>query len=286
MADETPIHGIDFSGAEDACKRIWIASGTASKEGLRIKECRPVSNWLRSLTSLESCLAALREFIKEEDDAVIGIDFPFSLPSDLVHESDWRSFVLEFGTRFRDADRFREGCFDNAGNGEPKRITDRLAKTPFSLCNLRLYRQTFYGICDVLAPLVREDAARVLPLQEQEDGKPTLIEICPASTLKGLNLYGKNGKYKGKDKSQEMAREVIMRHLENNCSLEISSNCLRTSIIENVGDALDSVIAAYAAFRAYHNGFRTDSDCQHYHLEGYVYGVAELTGEKGHTSGN
>ena len=33
------IYGIDFSGAKDAGKKIWIASGTVEQDGLLIEEC-------------------------------------------------------------------------------------------------------------------------------------------------------------------------------------------------------------------------------------------------------
>ncbi len=58
-----------------------------------------------------------------------------------------------------------------------------------------LFRQTYYGVLDLLKPLVRTKKASILPMQEAMPGLPRLIEICPASTLKAHNCYSS---YKGR----------------------------------------------------------------------------------------
>jgi hypothetical protein len=111
------------------------------------------------------------------------------LPITLLDGSSWQGFVLGFARRHANADDFRQ-AFRLASPGvELKRITDVETRTPFSPYDVRLYRQIFFGIRDVLAPLVRDDAARVLPLQSPVPGKACLLEICPASTLKRFHLY-------------------------------------------------------------------------------------------------
>ena len=84
---------------------------------------------------------------------------------------------------------FKTKCNDAAGNNELKRKTDEETSTPFSPYNLRMFRQTYFGIKDILAPLVIDKIACVLPMQQPEQYKPWIIEICPASTLKNLNPY-------------------------------------------------------------------------------------------------
>jgi hypothetical protein len=115
-----------------------------------------------------------------------GLDFPFSLPRRLVEANNWEEFVLSFSSRYPDAEKFRQSCWGTAGNCEEKRDTDRKSKTPFSPYNRRLYRQTYYGIRDVLVPLVRDKVVSVLPMQGVASDKPRLLEVCPAYTLERM----------------------------------------------------------------------------------------------------
>ena len=70
---------------------------------------------------------------------------------------------------------------------------------PFAAYNLRIYRQTFYGVRDVLAAAVARQAAAVIPMQEYAANKAWIVEACPASTLKSLGVYRP---YKGATKAQ------------------------------------------------------------------------------------
>ncbi len=189
------ICGIDFSGAKDAGKRIWIASGTVERDSLLIEECYRAKDLPGSGKDRDQCLAALRDFIGRESASALGLDFPFGLPQALVkHKKSWEDFVLSFPGDYFAPEEFRRLCREAAGGHELKRLTDQETQTPFSAYNLRLYRQTYYGIRDVLHPLVRDQLACVLPMQSALPGKPWILEICPASTLKRKGLYSS---YKG-----------------------------------------------------------------------------------------
>jgi len=89
----------------------------------------------------------------------------------------------------KDLDDFKKRCFTDAGGQELKRHADNAAHTPFSPYNLRIYKQTCYGISGILAPLVKADRACILSFHAPADEKPVILEICPASTLKAHNLY-------------------------------------------------------------------------------------------------
>lgn len=153
----------------------------------------------------------------------------------------------------------------------PKRVTDREAQTPFSPYNLRLYRQTYYGIRDVLHPLVRDRLACVLPMQSPLPGRPWILEVCPASTLKqeGLYLYG----YKRATDESYSARMRIFEGIEATGTLRIPSRALRSKILDECnGDALDSVIAALAVFQVLRDPIRLAVESNDaYKIEGYVY---------------
>jgi hypothetical protein len=262
------VYGIDFSGAKDAGKKIWIARGVMDGGALRIKDCRQAEALLDAGRSRDQCLAALQDFIGREKKAIFGLDFPFSLPRVLIQQGSWESFVLSFPDDYPSPEAFRDACLAAAGGRELKRVTDQKSCTPFSPYNLRLYRQTYYGIQCVLHPLVRNQLACVLPMQSALPGKPWILEVCPASTLKQEALYQP---YKGRHEAHRKAREHILGEIEERASSTPAQ--LREEIVANrEGDALDSLIAAFAAFRALHNpaGLVPEGN-DAYKLEGYVY---------------
>jgi len=264
------VYGVDFSGARDAGKRIWLARGVAEGDRLRIEWCRRGDCLPGSEKSRDKCLAALREFIAGETVAVFALDFPFGLPQALVTEDDWESFLLSFPARYLCPEAFRRLCREADGGHELKRVTDCRSQTPFSPYNLRLFRQTYFGLRNVLNPLVRDGRASVLPMQRALSDRAWLLEICPASTLKRECLYRP---YKGKTDEHRTARASILERLEATGTLSIPDQAVQSTVLEDRhGDALDSVIAALAAFRALRApAFPTVEDNDKYALEGYVY---------------
>lgn len=268
------VYGVDFSGARDAGKKIWIATGLIEGEALCVEDCCPALNLPDSGVPRDQCLAALRHFIAARGSCVVGLDFPFGLPRDLVSDSTWVKFLSMFKSRCRNPEHFRKSCLRSRDGKELKRTTDRESRTPFSAYNLRLYRQTYFGIGDLLASLVQEHCACVLPMQHAVPGVPWLIEICPASTLRrhGLNRPP-YVPYKGKTPEHRTARRMILKKLEEAHGLAVASRDRRLRILENpTGDALDAVIAAVSTFRALRDGFHASASDNDDHLvEGYVY---------------
>jgi hypothetical protein len=265
------VYGVDFSGAKDAGRKIWVAEGVVHGEALRINACHRGDELPGSGKGRDACLAALTDFIRDRGESVFGLDFPFGLPESLVREEDWEPFILAFPDRFRSPDAFREACRGAADGKELKRTTDRDARTPFSPYNIRLYRQTYYGIRDLLHPLVRDGAAAVLPMQEPLPGRAWLLEICPASTLRRRALYQRS--YKGGESEKRAARVEIIETLEGEGELVISGRGVRYDLIENPGgDALDSAIAALAVAKAIRDpAFPGHDPGDPYSVEGYVY---------------
>ncbi len=264
------VYGVDFSGAKDAGKKIWIASGIIEEDTLRIDECRRADTLPGSGKSRSQCLTALRDFIAREKACALGFDFPFGLPRPLVKQESWEDFVLSFPGDYSSPEEFRRVCREAAGGRELKRVTDRESRTPFSPCNLWLYRQTYYGIRDLLYPLVRDHLACVLPMQTALPDRPWVLEICPASTLKRQGLYLS---YKGGTDAHHTARVLVLERLEAIGALSTPTQAVRSAILEDRGgDALDSVIAAFATFRALRDpALLAVEGNEAYALEGYVY---------------
>lgn len=244
--------GVDFSGARDAGKKIWIAAGVLRNGGVEIEECFQARSLPNASSAREAALPALVEYVAGETDAALGLDFPFGLPASLVREATWEEFVVGFDRRFAAAGAFREACRAIDGGAERKRRTDEEARAPFCAYNLRLHKQTFEGIKRVLLPLVRDGRATVAPFQPPRRGLPMVAEICPASLLKFEGLYRRPyTPYKGRAAGRRSGRLAILEELTRRGLLREPTADLRSSFAEDPGgDALDAAIAAIGAARA------------------------------------
>ena len=263
------IFGVDFSGAVDAGRKIWIAAGRLADERLVIEDCYCGAALPHSTPDRARCLAALQAFIASTEHAVFGLDFPLSLPRTLMAEPTWEQFIRSFPGRYGTPQQFRQKCRQAAQGRELKRVTDVETRTPFSPYNLRLYRQTYYGLRDVVNPLVQSGSVCVLPLQRPRARLPWLIEICPASTLKQMNLYVA---YKGRSAEHRAARSRLLRAIEKSGSLSMPPPIRSRVIDDPEGDALDSVIGAWATHRAWEETDRLlDRSQAIYTIEGRVF---------------
>lgn len=245
----TRILGVDFSGASDAGHKIWIAEGRSDNKGaLKLVSCIAAIDLPDSGKAPSEAIPALARYIASLGEAHVGCDFPFSLPRDLVSARTWHSFALRYAADFVNADSFRAVMRSRPEAAAYKRVTDRAARTPFNAHNIRLYRQTWWGIAGVLRPLVQAGLAVIRPQQKLRAGKPVLLEVCPASTLKSIKLYPS---YKGRGAQPRKARQRIFDGLIDRGALATPDRRMRALLLDNEGgDALDAVIGAIATSRA------------------------------------
>ncbi|GJL67308.1 MAG: hypothetical protein NPIRA05_22790 [Nitrospirales bacterium] len=246
ISDGRSVCGIDWSGARDAGIRAWVAQGQISSGRLRLDHLIPGEQLPGSSSDIERFIPALVDWIKGCGNFVIGVDCPFGLPKDLVIEDSWEAFIRDFPKKHPNPDDFQQWCNTTAGGKELKRVTDRTAKTPFSPYNLRMYRQTYWGLRGLLYPLVVGDHVRVLPMQVPVAGKPVIVEVCPASTLKHLEI---DTPYKGGGSRQRQSREQIIKRLVSSGLLEIRRTDREVVIRNQGGDALDAILAAISIAR-------------------------------------
>jgi hypothetical protein len=236
------IIGLDFSGARTAGRTIWLTTAIPQPTGLEVVACQPAAALARKAVERTAALAVLRDRLGSLEQAAVGCDFPFSLPAPLLGSRSFSAFLADFATAYADADDLREKCQTAADGRELKRATDRHARTPFSPYNLRMFRQTFFGIRDLLAPLVQAGTAAVVPIDPPTPEKLWLLEVCPASRLKKLS--GLYAPYKGRDRTARHQREKILAQCEAD-GLTFASAPLRDAILADAGgDALDSLLAA------------------------------------------
>ena len=264
------IIGIDWSGATDAGRRIYIAEGRLADGGLGLTALRRAEELPGAHRQRETCLPVLCAWLAAQGPCAVGLDFPFGLPRPLVDAPDWVSFVADFPVRFRSPEAFRDWCRDRSGRRELRRRTDIETRTPFAPYNLRLYRQTYWGITALLAPLVARGAAVALPMQPAAPGLPWLLEACPASLLKRLGEYTP---YKGRGVRRRDARVHILETLRARERLHKPRKAIVERIVDDSGgDALDAVIAGLAAARAVEGGYRPVEDRSgDYAVEALVY---------------
>ena len=259
------VAGVDFSGAREAGKNIWIAEGDITPSGVKIKMITRAADLPGGANAFEAAIPALVVRVATLTNHIIGCDFPFGLPVDLLSHNTWASFARSFAADYTNPDQFRDNCRLKSGGRELKRATDTEARVPWCAYNLRLYRQTWAGIRHFLYPLINEHNARVIPMQKPLAGKPLIAEICPASTLKAEGLYIP---YKGRGDGPRAARENILRSVVRRGLLSPVYDRLRETILDNAGgDALDAVLAAIAAARIDNPKPRNDLD----QIESRVY---------------
>ncbi len=244
-SEQRDIFGVDFSGAKTACNKIWVSRAEVTGTRLSILECYSLSQANSVNLGREHCLRVLLDLILSSKYSTFGMDFPFGIPVQLMHGLCWDELIRNFPQLYANENEFRDINRKLSGNVELKRLTDKEVKAPFCVYNLRLYRQTYFGIRDIIRPLVISGAASILPIQPPRADVPWLMEICPASTLKKEGLYSP---YKGKGAKEKATREHILDHLEKK-ALDMPKD-IRHQALENAdGDALDSIIAAYSVFR-------------------------------------
>ena len=237
-----PVYGVDFSAAAgDAGAKTWVASGTvAGDDTLEITGVAPLVELLDlDAAARETALPALAAWIRAlDDDAVVGLDFPFGLPAFVVREAghdSWRSFISGFpeemlhsGNNDRDRDgnddRDRDGN-DDSDAADPvrtfaehcvgltraadrgtyaKRETDVAvgARSPYGFIADTI---SFYGMRDVLSPIA--DDVRVMPMdarRETAPNGPTVVETYPAAVFDRRGLC--RTAYKGTSQAERARR--------------------------------------------------------------------------------
>lgn len=259
------ILGVDFSGARDAGRKLWLTVCVEREGKLHVKSSVPAGSQFDADTRGE-CLAGLREAIKRAD--VVGLDFPFGLPA-RVHDFDrWEDACAWVAETVDGPADLRERCVERtreATDGERaylRRTTDDRygALSPY---HWAVAAKTYYGITNVLCPLLEAGAITVEPMQDGE-GTP-VCEVYPAGTLSDIGLPAE--RYKDDVPAARDRRATIVEGLQ---LTPLSLHGIEDHLIGDVGgDAIDSALAALAAWRASREGFEPDGPYDE--VEGHIY---------------
>jgi hypothetical protein len=268
------IYGVDFSGAKEAGRTIWIAHARSGRGRMRLVNVRNLGE-LCGTVERAGAMAHLRGMIGGSRSALWAMDFPFGLPVEVMERGQsWRG-LLEFVGAWADgAHELGLWCVRRAerksGRKHIYRRSDRAVRTPFSCYHYRIIHQTFHGMREILRPLV--GVASVLPFAPA-DGRPVIVEACPSSTLKRMGLPYQNYKQIGGGAltaRRRGTRRTILAALEKH--VRITPGQRRVLMADKGGDALDAVIAAVGAEFAWrtldHAALAADRRVRR---EGYIY---------------
>jgi len=233
------IWGIDFSAAQHPAAAIWIAAGSLQNHQFLIHSLSPLSKFLpHSRLPLEICLEELVRLIQQHRPMCVALDFPFGLPQEVNPVDIVPAFWEGFFQCFPSPDALFTRC--NQYRPLPLRFTDRVQRVPYSPCNLRLYRQTYWGIGAVLKPLGVDPGVSILPFQIYNAHHVNVLEICPASILK------RNGRYipyKGSTPQHALARAEIVAWISRAFSVVLPAEVRESAIAQTGGDAVDALLA-------------------------------------------
>ncbi|SEO42295.1 Protein of unknown function [Halogranum amylolyticum] len=276
------VYGVDFRGGDDADDGVWVAEGVVDPAcdggegfdgaGLRLVDCRPATERFDCPADREALLPALAAFLgRLGGDVVVGVDFPFGVPAPLVGADDWETFVHRFPSRFASPEEFSRRCVELAKLVDGGVETRLFRETDEPLSALPPYdphlaARTFYGIRDVLRPLVTADLVQVHPMQSPDSTKPSLLEVYPAGTLEDLGLLHVTDETDGEGGRQrrESVRDGLVEY-----GVAVADDVRHR--VDDGDDALDAVVAAVAAYRNTRDSGTLCATDGRRALEGYTY---------------
>lgn len=277
MSYEPPgtVLGVDFSGANDAGSNVWVAEIDASG-GPELVDCAPATERFDTSADRAATHRALARHLASLDgDAAAALDFPFALPASVVDPADWPAFVREFPSLFASPEALQRRCQSRAGLADDDRVQHVRATEEsvgaLSPYNRRLRSQTFYGIRDVLRPLVLVDAVRVVPMQALAPGKPTLLETYPAAALESLDGETHRAGYKEAGEEGRSRREANLDALEAERELTLADGVRDRLLDDAGGDGLDAALAAFAGWRNTVDPSNLAVDDARREVEGHIY---------------
>jgi hypothetical protein len=242
--------GIDFSGGPGPWRKrvknptVWIASVSSHGDRLRLDEVKPV----QELAGSQSGFERLVERLKMRDFAVAAIDAPFSIPAAHIPSGSYSELLKQVDCLPNGADRsFPRGA-------EIIRLAQMMTEKACSkpLRNCERYwteqgvntRSTLWGGPRGGAPFAAACLALIVrvgrPCWPWDESSPGLLaEAFPAAQLRFWNLP-----HTGYSRLTGVA---VRRRIINAISHRIELSNDKREVLGSYPDALDAVIAAFAA---------------------------------------
>lgn len=264
LPSEGRVVGVDWSGAADAPRKVWVATIVFGAGGPRLETIRrPFSEG-----GAETVSAALGMYLSSERYDAAGLDFCFGLEKG--HISTLRLptggpalLGQSLESCYRSPEEFRV-----AVGAERKRLTDQERAAPFAPTNLRMYKQTYWGLramsgTTVTVPPWTFAGARVV------------VEVLPAAVAKWL---GCATSYKGRGAEAERQRRGLVAQIRASTKMAVDDDDAKQIIDDEEGDACDAVLAALAASSAWAAAFAGAPPRAAATGEGWIYTAVEKPG--------
>lgn len=256
------LHGVDFSGADSGgSHKIRVAtrvtrgtsphSRASAPAGARARDGRARDGAPRPQageTTVErmdrrGLLERIRASAADGSLHFWRIDAPVGLPMATLAshglQGDWRA-VAEWMESFGGARPWR-AALRSADRTEPRRAADSDARTPMAPMNLRVFKQTWTLVCEVLLPLAREGTVSIEPMVPVRGATVSVGEGCPASVLQRRGWPSRA--YKGEGEPPQRVREEILRRLRG-AGVRTSAAVQRQAAEDAEGDMVDALILA------------------------------------------
>ena len=226
------LYGIDFSGGADGGRgKIRVVRRDLADRGGAIAVLGAMSR------------RELRAAIEQEHESSLWrIDAPFGLALETIESHGLEASWLECARWMRsfESPRAWRTALRDCSRREPKRYCDRASATPMAPMNLRVFKQTWTLVCEILLPLA-EAGVRLEPVQRGEAG-PVVAEGCPASALR-LRGWPWRG-YKGRGEPPRAVRREILERLGSEWSgaATIPHDSFAAAIDDTEGDLVDAML--------------------------------------------
>lgn len=254
--------GIDWSGAAKSGRKIWSALVKTDSNGKPVLQrvWRPFIN----CTPVQ-VVNQFGPWLNKTEFHVAAADFCFGLASrHQVVGMPLNRVPPGLATWVRENYGNEPLQFKNALAPELRRVTDHICTSPFAPTNLRMFRQTFWGIRSLEGLKID-----ILPWGNATANK-ILIETLPAMLVRRLVQGPCQYKQAGQPGNEQ--RALLLRALIQATGL-IITEADRTLVVEDKeGDAMDAILAAIAAGSAHQQGFQIMQNHQQQALlEGWIY---------------
>lgn len=256
------LHGVDFSGADSGgSHKIRVATrltrgsmpqpGGPPRASARTREGPsrggPSREEARETTvermDRRGLLERIRASARDGSAHFWRIDAPVGLPLSTLgsHEvrGDWLA-AAQWMESFGGARPWR-AALRSIERTEPRRATDHDARTPMAPMNLRVFKQTWTLVCEVLLPLAREGQVSIEPMRPVRGAAVSIGEGCPASVLQRKGWPSRA--YKGEGEPPQRVREEILRRLRG-AGVRTSAALQRQAAEDTEGDIVDALILA------------------------------------------
>ena len=243
-----PLHGVDFSGAQEASGRngkIWIASWYPDRDFVELQSGGGDPGFDR---------VRLAGKVVEGSGTWV-IDFPFGPPAEVAAAAGWNSWHEYLAWCGSDPgaktlrDQLRETLRQAGVAWATRRRIDHVHATTWFPFFEQLYRQTITGGRDVLRALDQagRDRTRILPFHGFGAASPELsvvIEGFPGWTLERCGLPRTGYKHSGRE-AQDQRRRIVNSLRER--GVPISDADASTAVQDAEGDAVDALVLVHAA---------------------------------------